>query len=426
MTNELGLDTLAGAEATFKAAAARLEDNTAPPDVVSRVEAVIVTATRQRTRWGKLTIDALRVLGLYLLRNPYRGMGKGGRPPKTVRADSLPTLAERGIKNRRIASRALAVARISEADWTAYEASGRTSERGLHEFVRDRELERDENYSETKTGNGVPFANASNGDNRGHPWWFPSARGKKHLALQATTASVEWYTPPEFFRALNCRFDLDVASPGADVVPWIPADRHFTLADNGLEQDWGDDFVFMNAPYGRGKLPLWTEKFRKHGNGIFLVVDRTSTKWWQDLCGNADLILQVNRKIDFIRPGGDGAGTNALGSSLVAYGKRGVQALLNAAAAGLGTLFVPCQDSVLTFEEFEHETHLLRGKLVVSQALSRYNPEEIADLLVMADPDKAAEVWRALGERLASSMTVLWLAWHGIPIPDNPILFPAR
>jgi len=50
MTNELGLDTLAGAEATFKAAAARLEDNTAPPDVVSRVEAVIVTATRQRTR----------------------------------------------------------------------------------------------------------------------------------------------------------------------------------------------------------------------------------------------------------------------------------------------------------------------------------------------------------------------------------------
>jgi hypothetical protein len=127
---------------------------------------------------------------------------------------------------------------------------------------------RDENYSETKPGNVVPFANASNGDNRGHPWWFPSARGKKHLALQATTASVEWYTPPEIFRALNCRFDIDVASPGPDVVSWIPADRHFTLTDNGLEQDWGDAYVFMNAPYERGKLPLWTEKFREHGNGI--------------------------------------------------------------------------------------------------------------------------------------------------------------
>jgi hypothetical protein len=61
------------------------------------------------------------------------------------------------------------------------------------------------------------------------------------------------------------------------------------------------------------------------------------------LCGNADLILQVNKKIDFVRPGGNDTGTNALGSSLVAYGKRGVQALLNAAAAGLGTLFRPCQ-----------------------------------------------------------------------------------
>ena len=69
-----------------------------------------------------------------------------------------------------------------------------------------------------------------------------------------------------------------------------------------------------------------------------------------------DLILQVNKKIDFIRPGGDGTGTNALGSSLVAYGKRGVQALLNAAAAGLGTLFIPRQNSVLTFGEFERDT----------------------------------------------------------------------
>ena len=417
MTDTLSLETVDGAEATFKAAAARLEDNAAPPDVVSRIEAVIVTATRQRTRWGKLTLRALRALGLYLLRNPYRGMGKGGRPPKTVRADSLPSLAERGVSDRHIASRALAVARISEADFNAYLASGRTSERGLHEFVRDQELRRDENYSETKTGKVVPVANASNGNSREHPSRFSSVRGKKHLALQATAASVEWYTPSYVFGALNCRFDLDVASPGADVVHWIPADRHFTVADNGLEQDWGDAFVFMNSPYGRGELPLWTEKFREHGNGICLVVDRTSTQWWQDLCGNVDLILQVNKRIDFVRPGGDGTGTNLSGSSLVAYGKRGVQALLNASAAGLGTLFIPCQNSVLTFEEFEHEAHLLRGKLIVAQALTRYSPEEIADLLVTADREKADEVWRALLDRLASSMSIFFFSGCGV---ENP------
>jgi hypothetical protein len=53
------------------------------------------------------------------------------------------------------------------------------------------------------------------------------------------------------------------------------------------------------------------------------------------------MILQVNKKIDFVRPS-DEPSRNVLGSSLVAYGERAVQALMNAAAAGLGTLFKPC------------------------------------------------------------------------------------
>ena len=133
-----------------------------------------------------------------------------------------------------------------------------------------------------------------------------------------------------------------MASPGADIVPWIPADHHFTTADNALEQEWFGT-VWCNPPYGRETLPQWLEKFRQHGNGIALVVDRTSTGWWQTLCGHADLILQLNKKIQYIRPDDDrDPGNNALGSSLVAYGEKAVQALMNAAAAGLGTLFKPC------------------------------------------------------------------------------------
>jgi hypothetical protein len=44
-----------------------------------------------------------------------------------------------------------------------------------------------------------------------------------------------------------------------------------------------------------------------------------------------------------------------LGSSLVGYGERGVQALINAAAAGLGTLFKPYQPA-LTSGDAESET----------------------------------------------------------------------
>jgi hypothetical protein len=340
MTNELGLDSLAGAEAAFTAVAPDLENDSAQPEVVGRVEDIIVTATRQERGWSRLTLIALLALGLYLLRNPYRGMGKGGRPPKTVRPDSLPTLAERGVKNRRIAWRALRVARISEADWNAYKASGGTSESGLHEFVKRRALKRDENYSESETANLVPFDPD-----------FSEARSRRFtrggFLSSAATDRMEWYAPSYIFKALGCWFDLDVASPGADVVPWIPADRHFTIKENGLERDWGNAFVWMSHPYSPEMTPLWIEKFRRHGNGICLIGDRTSIWWWQDLCGNADLILLMNKRVNFISPN-RGSGTNPLGTTLVAYGERGVQALRNAAAAGLGTLFKPCQSVAIS------------------------------------------------------------------------------
>lgn len=56
------------------------------------------------------------------------------------------------------------------------------------------------------------------------------------------------------------------------------------------------------------------------------------------MCVDADLILFVNKKINFISPT-RGTGNNTLGSTLVAYGPRAVQALMNAARAGLGNPF---------------------------------------------------------------------------------------
>jgi hypothetical protein len=86
------------------------------------------------------------------------------------------------------------------------------------------------------------------------------------------------------------------------------------------------------------------EKFRRHGNGIAMIGYRTSTGVWQDVCGDADLILFVNKKVNFISPT-SGSDHNTLGSTLVAYGERGVNALMNAPAAGLGILFQPCRNS---------------------------------------------------------------------------------
>jgi hypothetical protein len=396
---------LSAAEATLKANLGQLRRWTQEPTAaqiaaVVAVAGVIVTATKQQAGWARLRLIALRELGKFLLRTSYLK----GRPPKVSTADTLPSLEKLGIKDRRIAWRAIQVARIDEDLFQRYLMTDEPTEKGLLRHA----LSVSENYSESEVANVVSFDSDFGG---GQSRRF--TRGG-YLGL-ATTGNQEWYAPSPIFEALGCRFDLDVASPGAEIVPWIPADRHFTAADNGLERDWGDAFVWCNPPFSREGLPQWMEKFRRHGNGIAMIGDRTSAGVWQDVCGNADLILFVNKKINFISPT-SGSGNDTLGSTLVAYGERGVQALTRAARAGLGTLFKPCQ-SVLTSAEAERQTHLLRGNLVVSRALPRYNPEEIADLLVAANRDKVGEVWRALGERLASSMSILFLSGCGI---ENP------
>ena len=44
----------------------------------------------------------------------------------------------------------------------------------------------------------------------------------------------DYYTPKWIFDAINLEFDIDVAAP-AQGIPWIPAKRWFSQAEDGLE-----------------------------------------------------------------------------------------------------------------------------------------------------------------------------------------------
>jgi hypothetical protein len=159
------------------------------------------------------------------------------------------------------------------------------------------------------------------------------------LHEQCVGATDEWYTPPHVFHAMGAHFDLDVASPGAAVVPWIPASERLTR--DSLTRPWRG-LVWMNAPFGgRNALSLWLERFFDHGDGAALVPDRTSAPWWQRFVPEADLALFVRGKIKFIGTGGMPGASPAQGTTLIALGPRGCAALENAAAAGLGCLFEP-------------------------------------------------------------------------------------
>ncbi|MFA5902210.1 MAG: DNA N-6-adenine-methyltransferase [Hyphomicrobium sp.] len=151
----------------------------------------------------------------------------------------------------------------------------------------------------------------------------------------------EWYTPPHVFKALGCSFDIDVASPGRVVTPWVPA--HTFIKAGSLTTAW-NGFIWMNPPFGgRNGLVPWLSKFFEHKNGIALVPDRTSAQWWQDFAPRADLILFVAPKLKFIGANGKPGASPAQGTCLLASGQRAIAPLYRARDAGLGSLLAaPC------------------------------------------------------------------------------------
>ena len=149
--------------------------------------------------------------------------------------------------------------------------------------------------------------------------------------------SDEWYTPKYIFDALGCHFDVDVSAPeyGPMHTPcttWIYRDS--------LKEEWRG-LVWMNPPFGgRNGLIPWLDKFCNHGNGIALVPDRTSAPWWQDMADWAEQIMFLDGKVRFIRPDGSLGKSPSVGTTLIAMGKSGCDALENAEREGLGRRFV--------------------------------------------------------------------------------------
>lgn len=138
-------------------------------------------------------------------------------------------------------------------------------------------------------------------------------------------ASDEWYTPPAIFAALGERFDLDPCSPGAG--HWVPADKVYTAADDGLAQPWRG-FVFVNPPFGgrNGHVP-WLRKFLAHEHGIAIVRAYTSAAWFHDWAIQADALLFPRGKTKFIRADGSVGKAPGSGIVLLGMGARAMQAL---------------------------------------------------------------------------------------------------
>lgn len=113
--------------------------------------------------------------------------------------------------------------------------------------------------------------------------------------LMFSSKCMKWATPDDFYNKLNEEFNFTL-DPCCEAET-AKCKKFFTPKENGLIQNWSDDIVFMNPPYGR-ELPKWIEKAYKESlegaKVVCLIPARTDTKIWHD-------IIFPNAEIRFVK-----------------------------------------------------------------------------------------------------------------------------
>ena len=117
---------------------------------------------------------------------------------------------------------------------------------------------------------------------------------------------MDWETPPEVFHPLHkeFRFTLDACALPATA----KVNNYFTPADDGLEQSWRNQRVWMNPPYGRdiGRWMdrAWEAAAYERAIVVALVPARTDTQWWHEYVMASDAeVRYVRGRIRFLNRG---------------------------------------------------------------------------------------------------------------------------
>lgn len=122
--------------------------------------------------------------------------------------------------------------------------------------------------------------------------------------LMFSSKKNDYETPQDFFDELNKEFDftLDACATREN----SKCLSYYTKNENGLNQSWAGERVFVNPPYGR-QIYCWVEKcyYESQFDNTFVVLlipARTDTKYFHDFIwneGENDFYLGV--KVRFVK-----------------------------------------------------------------------------------------------------------------------------
>lgn len=98
---------------------------------------------------------------------------------------------------------------------------------------------------------------------------------------------MNWETPPEMFNAWNKEFHFTL-DPCAEKST-AKCNKFYTIEENGLTEDWSNEIVFCNPPYGK-EIGKWVEKcYNESLKGttiVLLIPSRTDTRYFHNFIYN--------------------------------------------------------------------------------------------------------------------------------------------
>lgn len=107
-----------------------------------------------------------------------------------------------------------------------------------------------------------------------------------------------WSTPQGFYDKLNDEFHFTLDPCATHDNHKCP--RYYTTEEDGLSQDWSDEIVFMNPPYGR-EIGKWVKKASEQQGGVVvcLLPARTDTRYFHEYIYGKSEIRFIRGRLKF-------------------------------------------------------------------------------------------------------------------------------
>ena len=119
--------------------------------------------------------------------------------------------------------------------------------------------------------------------------------------LMFSSKTDMWSTPHKFYDELNKEFNFNLDPCSTDKN--YKCEKHFTIDNDGLKQDWQGHTVFVNPPYGR-VIKDWVKKchdesLKPNTTVVMLIPARTDTIYFHKYIYNIADIRFLKGRLKF-------------------------------------------------------------------------------------------------------------------------------